>query len=509
MSPQKKLNIQIFFRLLTYAKAYKGLYIVAIITTVVLAFISPYRVKLIGDVVDKYVAQSQNSQLLLMWIMIIIGMLLVETVLQFLSSYYSNLLAQSVIYDIRVKLFRQISTFRMQFFDRHPIGNIVTRLISDLEAISDVFSSGLMSIMGDLLMLFITIFMMFYTDWELSLYVLVPVPILVIGTRIFARAMRKSFQLESQQVAKLNSFVQERISGMNLVQLFNRQKKEFTAFREINEGHKAAHIKAIWANSIFFPFVEMLSSLSIAFLYIITVVNLQGNSSADMTAKYGEVMVFTLWVNQLYRPIRMLADKFNILQRGTVRAERVFSLLDTESNSQNQGTSVECNFGEEIVFDNVSFAYENTDWILRDIDLRIQPGSMVAFVGATGAGKTSIVNLLGRFYDFQKGQIRIGDKDITELDLKFLRRNIAIVLQDVFLFSDTVFNNITLRDPAITKEQVIEAAKAVGAHQFIEKLPNGYDYQVGERGGVLSVGQRQLLAFIRAYVYNPQILILD
>lgn len=509
MSPQKKLNIQIFFRLLTYAKAYKGFYTVAILTTVVLAFISPYRVKLIGDVVDKYVAQSQNGQLLLMWIMIIIGMLLVETILQFLSTYYSNLLAQSVIYDIRVKLFRQISTFRMQFFDRHPIGNIVTRLISDLEAISDVFSSGLMSIMGDLLMLFITIFMMFFTDWELSLYVLVPIPLLVIGTRIFARAMRKSFQLESQQVAKLNSFVQERISGMNLVQLFNRQKKEFASFQDINEGHKAAHIKAIWANSIFFPFVEMLSSLSIAFLYIITVVNLQGNSSVDMTAKYGEVMVFTLWVNQLYRPIRMLADKFNILQRGTVRAERVFSLLDTESNSQDQGTSVECNFGEAIVFDNVSFAYENTDWILKDIDLRIQPGSMVAFVGATGAGKTSIVNLLGRFYDFQKGHIRIGDTDIKELDLKFLRRNIAIVLQDVFLFSDTVFNNITLRDPAITKEQVIEAAKAVGAHQFIEKLPNGYDYQVGERGGVLSVGQRQLLAFIRAYVYNPQILILD
>lgn len=509
MSPQKKLNIQIFFRLLTYAKAYKGFYIVAILTTVVLAFISPYRVKLIGDVVDKYIAQSQNSQMLLMWIMIIIGMLLVETVLQFLSTYYSNLLAQSVIYDIRVKLFRQISTFRMQFFDRHPIGNIVTRLISDLEAISDVFSSGLMSIMGDLLMLFITVSMMFYADWELSLYVLVPIPLLVIGTRIFARAMRKSFQLESQQVAKLNSFVQERISGMNLVQLFNRQKKEFTSFQEINEGHKEAHIKAIWANSIFFPFVEMLSSLSIAFLYIITVVNLQGNSSVDMTAKYGEVMVFTLWVNQLYRPIRMLADKFNILQRGTVRAERVFSLLDTESNAQNQGTSVTCNFGEEIVFDNVSFAYENTDWILKDIDLRIKPGSMVAFVGATGAGKTSIVNLLGRFYDFQKGHIRIGDTDINELDLKFLRRNIAIVLQDVFLFSDTVFNNITLRDPAITKEQVIEAAKAVGAHQFIEKLPNGYDYQVGERGGVLSVGQRQLLAFIRAYVYNPQILILD
>lgn len=509
MSPQKKLNIQIFFRLIQYAKAYKVFYILAILTTMGLALLSPYRVMLIGDVINKYITSAKDPQMLLFWILIIIGMLLVETLLQFLSVYYSNLLAQNVIYDIRVKLFQRITTFRMKFFDKHPIGNIVTRLISDMEAITEVFSSGLMSIMGDLLTLVITISMMFYANWELSMYVLLPIPLLLIGTRVFARAMRKSFQLESQQVSKLNAFVQERITGMNLVQLFNRQKQEYKAFREINEGHRTAHIKAIWANSIFFPFVEMLSSLSIAFLFVITIVNLKGDSSVDMQEKFGEIMAFTMWVSLLYRPIRTLADKFNILQRGTVRAERVFSLLDMEEGVQNQGSSKECNFGSEIVFKNISFAYENTDWILKDINLVINPGSTVAFVGATGAGKTSIVNLLGRFYEYQKGEIRIGGKDIMELELNYLRRNIAIVLQDVFLFSDSVYNNITLRDPSITKEQVIEAAKAVGAHRFIERLPGGYDYQVGERGGVLSAGQRQLLAFIRAYVYNPQILILD
>lgn len=509
MSQQKKLNIQVFFRLLKYIRAYKTHYILAIIATLILALLSPYRVMLIGDVINEYIVSSQNSKMLLIWILVIIGMLVAETLLQFLSAYFSNLLAQNVIYDIRIKLFQKVSSFRMKFFDKHPIGNIVTRLVSDMEAITEVFSSGLMSIMGDLLMLFITVAMMLYTDWELSLYVLLPVPLLLIGTRIFARAMRKSFQLEGQQVAKLNSFVQERITGMSLVQLFNRQKQEFETFQGINEKHKEAHIKAIWANSIFFPFVEMLSSLSIAFLFVITVLNLKGDSSADMTAKFGEIVAFTLWVNQLYRPIRMLADKFNILQRGTVRAERVFSLLDLDENVQNQGDDKSCDFGKDINFNNVSFAYNEPDWILKDINLEIKSGSMVAFVGATGAGKTSIVNLLGRFYEYQRGEITIGEKDITELELNYLRKNIAIVLQDVFLFSDSVFNNITLRDPLITKEQVIEAAKAVGAHQFIEKLPGGYDYQVGERGGVLSVGQRQLLSFIRAYVYNPQILILD
>lgn len=509
MIMKNKINFQVFTRLLSYASSYKIYYIIALLSTLILAFLSPSRVKLIGKTIDEYIVNNQNGKLLLVGILIIIGMLLVETLLQFVSAYYSNLLAQSVIYDLRVKLFKRISTFRMQFFDKHPLGNIVTRLISDLEAITDVFSSGLMSIIGDLLMLIITISLMFMADWELSLYVLLPIPLLIIGTRIFARAMRKSFQLEGQQVARLNSFVQERLTGMNLVQLFNRQKQEYASFIEINKGHRSAHIKAIWANSIFFPFVEMLSSLSIALLYVITIVNLKGDSSVDMASKFGEITTFTLWVNLLYRPIRMLADKYNILQRGMVRAERVFELLDTENNAQDQGTSTSCDFNAAISFKNVYFAYQNEDWILQDINLNIQPGSMVAFVGATGAGKTSIVNLLGRFYEYQKGTIQIGEQDITELDLSYLRKNIAIVLQDVFLFSDTIFNNITLKDPNITKEQVVEAAKAVGAHDFIDRLPNGYDTQVGERGGVLSVGQRQLLAFIRAYVYNPQILILD
>lgn len=509
MIMKNKINFQVFTRLLSYASSYKIYYIIALLSTLILAFLSPSRVKLIGKTIDEYIVNNQNGKLLLVGILIIIGMLLVETLLQFVSAYYSNLLAQSVIYDLRVKLFKRISTFRMQFFDKHPLGNIVTRLISDLEAITDVFSSGLMSIIGDLLMLIITISLMFMADWELSLYVLLPIPLLIIGTRIFARAMRKSFQLEGQQVARLNSFVQERLTGMNLVQLFNRQKQEYASFIVINKGHRSAHIKAIWANSIFFPFVEMLSSLSIALLYVITIVNLKGDSSVDMASKFGEITTFTLWVNLLYRPIRMLADKYNILQRGMVRAERVFELLDTENNAQDQGTSTSCDFNAAISFKNVYFAYQNEDWILQDINLNIQPGSMVAFVGATGAGKTSIVNLLGRFYEYQKGTIQIGEQDITELDLSYLRKNIAIVLQDVFLFSDTIFNNITLKDPNITKEQVVEASKAVGAHDFIDRLPNGYDTQVGERGGILSVGQRQLLAFIRAYVYNPQILILD
>lgn len=509
MSPKKKLNIDIFFRLLGYAKSYKFLYVTALIATIVLAFVSPIRIAVIGNVVNNYITQSKNPQLLLVWILIVIGMLLLETILQFVSNYYSNLLAQNIIYDLRVKLFSKVSSFRMKFFDKHPIGNIVTRLISDMEAITEVFSSGLMSLLGDLLMLIVIITVMFITNWELSIYVLLPVPLLLWGTRIFARAMRKSFQLESHEVGRLNSFVQERITGMSLVQLFNRQEKELKSFKEINNGHRTAHIKAIWANSIFFPFVEMLSSLSIAFLYIITVVNLGGDASAGMKAKFGEITAFTLWVNMLYRPIRMLADKFNILQRGTVRAERVFDLLDMEENVQDEGTLKSCDFGGEIKFENVSFAYEQPNWILKDINLTIKPGTMVAFVGATGAGKTSIVNLLGRFYEYQKGEVKIGETNITDLDLTYLRRNVAIVLQDVFLFSDSIFNNITLKDPSISKEQVIEAAKAVGAHRFIEKLPGGYDFQVGERGGVLSVGQRQLLVFIRAYVYDPQILILD
>ena len=338
---------------------------------------------------------------------------------------------------------------------------------------------------------------------------LIPIPLLIIATRIFAKAMHSSFQLERKQVTKLNTFVQEQLTGMAVVQLFNRQKQEFENFQEINKGHRQAHINAVWANSIFFPVVELLSSLSIAFLLVWGALKVGGKNQTEIREMYGQIIAFTLWIYQLYRPIRQLADKFNILQRGTVRAERIFEILDEDKQVQADGKLTDVDFNQKIEFNNVSFAYKGEDYVLRDIDLVIQPGETVAFVGATGAGKSTIVNLLGRFYEYQKGEITIGKTKIEDIDLKLLREKIAIVLQDVFLFSDSIHNNITLSNPTISREEVITAAKAVGAHDFIMQLPENYDYVIGERGGVLSVGQRQLLAFIRAYVYNPQILILD
>ena len=509
MSEKATINLSVFKRLIAYAKPYKGILLLAVLSTLTLSILGPTRPALIGNMVNNYIIQHQDGNMLFFWSMIIIGMLLLEGVLQFTSSYLSNLLAQSVISDIRQKIFGHILSFRMRYFDGTPIGALVTRVVSDLEAITEVFSAGLMDIAGDLLSLIIILIWMFTSNWELSIMVIIPIPILLFATRIFARAMRDSFQLERAQVTKLNNFVQERLTGMNIVQLFNREKQEYAGFEEINKGHRQAHINAVWANSIFFPVVELLSSLSIALLLVYGALKVGGKSQEEISNMYGEIISFILWVNMLYRPIRQLADKFNILQRGTVRAERVFEILDLEEHIQDNGTISACDFNQPIVFKNISFAYKNEDWVLKNIDLIIEPGSTVAFVGATGAGKSTIVNLLGRFYEYQKGSIFIGETDLQKIELSYLRKNIAIVLQDVFLFSDSVHNNITLGDPSISRDQVIAAAKAVGAHDFISKLPNDYDYQVGERGGVLSVGQRQLLSFIRASVYNPHILILD
>jgi ATP-binding cassette, subfamily B, multidrug efflux pump len=509
MSENKaKIDVKIFQRLLHYARPYKAFLIIAFLFTLGISIIAPLRPSLLGNMVTEYIEKDQNEYLLLFWTLIVIGLLVLETLFQYFNTYYANLLAQSIIHDMRKKLYRHMVSFKMKYFDQTPIGSTVTRIVSDIEAISDVFSQGLINMLGDILVLITILLWMFFTDPILSLFVLIPIPLLLIATRIFARAMKQAFQKERVEVNKLNTFVQERLTGMSILQLFNREKIEKQRFEEINKRHMQAHIDTIWANSIFFPVVEFLSSLSIAFLVVLSAyaVSQQEQTNGETI---GTVISFTLWVHMLYRPIRQLADKFNILQRGIVRAERVFNTLDTDLQIQNNGELRTCDFEQPIAFKHVWFAYKDEDWVLRDINLTIAPNSTVAFVGATGAGKSSIINLLSRFYEHQKGDIKIGEVDIQSLHLDFLRKNISVVLQDVFLFSESIHQNITLGNEDITREEVVKAAKIVGAHDFIMKLPNNYDYQVGERGGVLSVGQRQLLAFIRAFVYNPQILILD
>ena len=509
MAKKNKLNIAVFKRLLSYWRTYKGLFFIAVSCTLLLAIIGPFRPWLIGEVVQKYIVETQNGEELLTWTLVILGILLLEGVLQFVSNYFSNLFAQSIIRDIRQQLMGHILKFRIRYFDKTPVGSLVTRLISDLEAITDVFSSGMMAIVGDLLMLVFVISGMFFVDWQLALLTLVPIPLLIMATRIFARVVRGTQMQESVQVTKLNTFVNERLTGISVVQLFGREKIEADQFDAINKDHRQAHVNAVWAYSIFFPIVELLSSMSIALLLVWGALHVSGRSSSEIESMYGTIFSFILWIYMLYRPIRQMADKFNILQRGTVRAERVFEILDREDAIQDRGTIDDCAFDQTIAMKELYFAYNGDDWVLKDINLDIASGQTVAFVGATGAGKSSIVNLIGRFYECQKGEIRLGDVDLTEIDLTYLRKNVAIVLQDVFLFSDSIMNNITLNDPDISRAQVIEASKAVGVHEFIMSLPGNYDYQVGERGGTLSVGQRQLLSFIRAYVYNPKILILD
>ena len=505
--PQKKYNL--FVRLLRMAKPYKRYYYISFLCIIILSFLGPLRPYLIGEMVDNYIINTQNKQKLLEWSLIIAGILMMEGVFQLTATYFSNLLAQSVIKDIRTKTFNHLLSFKMRYFDKTPVGALVTRVVSDVEAITEVFSAGLMEISGDLISLFFILILMFSTNWQLSLMTLIPLPVLIIATRIFAKAMKSSFQLERQQVTKLNTFVQEHITGMSIVQLFSRQKIEYAKFKEINKGHRQAHINAVWANSIFFPVVELLSSLSIAFLLVWGALKAGGKSSLEIKSMYGQIIAFTLWINQLYRPIRQLADKFNILQRGTVRAERIFEILDQDEHVQEDGTVTACDFNQDIQIKQLSFAYTKGQEVLKNINLVLEKGKTIALVGATGSGKTTIINLLSRFYDYEKGSILIGETELKSIQLKYLRANIAVVLQDVFLFSDSIHNNITLGNQEITRDQVVSAAKAVGAHDFISQLPRGYDYAIGERGGELSVGQRQLLAFIRAFLYNPIVLILD
>ena len=505
----QKLQFSLFKRLFSFAKPYRKLLVVAVIATILLAALAPSRPYLIGKIIDRYLLRDKDPNMLLLGSLLVLVMLLMEAVLQVVGTYFSNLLAQSVIRDLRQKVIQHFMQLRISYFDKNPVGAMVTRVVSDMEAITEVFSSGMMDIAADLLSLLLIVLFMFLTDWQLALMTLLPVPLLIWATRIFARAMKASFQQERQAVTKLNTFVQERLTGMSLVQLFNRQKQEAEQFEQINAEHRSAHIKAVWANSIFFPFVELLSSMSVAAILVWGALQAVGKTEEEVRNMFGELFAFVFWIGQLYRPIRMLADKFNVLQRGTVRAERIFAVLDEQTDIQQKGRLTDVDFNQALTFKGVHFSYVPDQPVIMDLNLEIQHGQTVAIVGATGSGKTTLVNLLGRFYEHQSGQILIGSTPIEEIELQTLRKNIAIVLQDVFLFSDTIFNNITLGDPSITLNQVILAAKEVGAHDFISALPDQYEHQIGERGGTLSTGQRQLLSFIRAYVYQPSLLILD
>jgi ATP-binding cassette, subfamily B, multidrug efflux pump len=498
----KAFDYSLFRRVMSFAKPYKKIFYLAVSLTFLLAFFGVVRPLLLGKAIDIYVIKNDKAGLLNLTIFLIV-LLLLEAVVQFYQTFHANLLGQSVTNDIRSKIFKHIINFRLRYFDKTPIGTLVTRVISDIETIADIFSSGLLTILGDILKLTVVILVMFFVNWKLALYSMAPIPVLLFATYIFKNAIKKAFQQVRTQVAKLNTFVQEHITGISIIQTFTREEQEFEKFQQINREHRDAHIKSVWAYSVFFPVVEILSAISLALIIWWGVRGVIGNE-----VTFGDLVAYIIFINMMYRPIRQLADNFNVLQMGMVGSERVFSVLDTNESIENFG-NLKTNIVGNIKFENISFAYIDQDYVLNDISFEVKAGQTIAFVGATGAGKTSVINLLSRFYDYQKGDIFIDNKNLKEYDLDYLRQNISTVLQDVFLFSDTIYNNITLLDKSITRDKVIEASKLVGAHDFIMQLPANYDYDVKERGGMLSVGQRQLLSFIRAYVYNPKILVLD
>lgn len=503
----KTWDTSLFKRVFGYTKMYRPLLIGTLSIILLLAILGPVRVSLIDYMVHHFIEDKDLGGLQL-FALIVVGILVIETVLSFMTTYFSQKLGQSIVKDLRNQLFSHITKLRLKFFDRNPIGMLVTRAVSDMETIAQIFSQGMLSIIGDILVLVFALTMMFIINWQLTFIILIPVPILIIATNVFKKAIKRSFQDVRKEVGALNTFVQERITGMSLVKVFGREKREAKAFSEINDRHKKANIRSIWAYSIFFPVVEILSGLSLGLLILYTLSRVD-NPGADFGELAGQLTAFIMFINMIYRPIRMLADKFNTLQMGLVGAERVFKILDTDETIVNNGSVTKHEFEGSLQFRNVWFAYNNEDYVLKNLNFDVEAGETVAFVGATGAGKTSIINLLGRFYEFQKGEIKIDGEDIREIELTLLRDNISVVLQDVFLYSGSIHDNVTLGNPNISREQVIEASKLVGAHDFIERLPDGYDFNVKERGGLLSVGQRQLIAFIRAYVYQPKILILD
>ena len=497
-------DIKIFLRLMSYAKGYKLRFFIAAISTITLALVSAVNPYIVGITVNDFV-NNQDIKQLTFYIQILSAIVFAEVILQFLFIYYANWVGQHIIRDIRAKVFRNIQSFKMSYFDTTSVGRLVTRVVSDIETIADIFSQGLLVIIAELLKLVIVIAVMFYTDWRLSLIALLTVPILLVATAWFKRNIKASFQAVRDKVSAINSFVQEHIVGMNIVQIFNREEAEFKKFKKINEDHRDAHVRSIFYYAVFFPVVEVLSAVSIGLI-----VWYGGEailSGKDMTL--GKIIAFILYIQMMFRPIRQLADRFNILQMGIVGSERVFRILDTKDKILNDGEIEVSDLNGAIKFDKVWFKYKANQWILNDLTFNIEAGKFLALVGHTGAGKSSIIRILNRFYEIDKGKIKIDNISIEDFKLKSLRDNIALVQQEVFLFSDSILNNITLYEDSISRDEVVNASKEIGIYEFIISLPGGLDYVVGERGVTLSSGQRQLIAFLRVYMRNPKILILD
>lgn len=492
-------------KVLHYAKPYQNRFNWVIVWAVLLSIFAAARPYLLKQTVDEYI-KPEDKYGLLVYIVIMAVVLLLEVLAQFYFTYWANWLGQDIIRDLRDKLFHHITSFKMKYFDTEPVGKLVTRSVSDIESIASIFSQGLFMIVSDVLKMIVILAIMFFMNWKLSLIVLLAMPILIFATDIFQKKMKVAFNDVRNEVANLNTFVQERLTGMKIVQLFHREKIELEKFKEINQKHNVAWLKNILYNSIFFPIADIVSSLTLgAIVYYAGISILNGSNHSTI----GDLFAYTMLINMLFNPLRQIADKFNVMQMGIVAADRVFEILDTEENVQDNGTVEASHFNGTIELIDVRFSYIKNEEVLKGINLRVQPGETIAIVGSTGAGKSTIINLLNRFYDIDSGKITIDNRTINDYTLESLRKQIAIVLQDVFLFSDTIYNNITLHNEAISREEVISAAKKIGVHDFIMTLPEGYDYNVKERGVMLSSGQRQLIAFLRAYVSNPSILILD
>lgn len=501
----KAFDTKLFKRILKYTKPYKYRYHGVILFAISLSVFAALRPYLLKKTVDEYIKPMDQHGLLL-YVMLMGVVLMLETFSQFYFVFWANLLGQDIIKDIRIKLFQHMLGFRMKYFDNSPVGMLVTRSVSDIEQIARIFSQGLFMIFSDLIKMVVVLFFMLYMNWRLTWIVIIAMPILVYITRIFQRKMQVAFEEVRTQVANMNTFVQERVTGMKIVQLFHREELEYEKFKEINGKHNNAWIKTIFYNSIFFPIADIISSLTLAAVVLYGGFHIL---DGDKFTTFGDLFSYTMFIGMLFNPLRQIADKFNEMQMGMIAANRVFDILDSTIDVQRDGTTIAGHFDGNLKFENVRFSYVDNEEVLKGINLTVKSGETIAIVGATGAGKSTIINLLNRFYEINSGAIYIDDQNINDFTLDSLRQQIAIVLQDVFLFADTIYNNITLNNPAIIRDAVIAAAKKIGIHKFIMSLPNGYDYDVKERGVMLSSGQRQLIAFLRAYMSNPSILILD